>query len=505
MRTIPKFSSFQPPPTRSGDQINGSGEPAQRSVPKFSSFKPPVQVLELSVPSNAASDSDRTGHRPRDRQHSRSIHKDPSQERDHHRAHRHHWGKERRRGYDKEYHREGSRERTSHRAERKRSNSRARERERHRDRESSRRHRTREVDEDESRKRKEPVPKVTTGDILPWDDENPSGAKPFYINTKGDPANLIYGTIHRYSIPQYYRYGKGSIVGLPPDVRIIQDKGDGKGLVLASGVEYYKRGANRERKYQFALSDASRLRRLKVVTEADRGEGDTEFDRGLEYVSLSSRRNKKGDKGGDEENIHERLLFHLTGDRNRHPEDEDLEYASESDDELDEMSAWNSTQIRQKQLEIQRRVDSNPSDISAWLELVAHQDKVLYSGDGKKRATMAERKSTAEIKLSILSKAMEKMPQDDRKGREKLWECWFDVAGEIWEPEKLLSKYQSTLRQYPTMHCVWVKYLNFRQTDFDSFKYTEMIACYEQCLEVLRTAIHNKDKGDKGSVLNPSC
>lgn len=512
MRAIPTFSSFRPPPPSSENQTNRPGESVQPSVPKFSSFNPPVQVLKSSVSSNAAGSSDRAGHRHRDRQRPGSRHRDRSRERDRHRAHRHHRSKEQHREHDKEYHREGSRERTSHQDKGKRSKSRERERERHRDRESSRRHRAREVDEDERRKRKEPVPKAIPGDILPWDDENPPGAKPFYINTKGDPANLIYGTIHRYSIPQYYRYGKGSIVGLSPDVRIIQDKGDGKGLVLASGAERAenrKRGVNGEGKHRFALPDANGLRRLKVVTEADRREGGkagTEFERGLAYVPLSSRRNKNGGQDGNEEGMHERLLFHLAGDRNQHPEDEDLEYASESDDEMDEMSAWNSAQVRQKQLEIQRRVDSNPSDISAWLGLVAHQDKVLYSGDErKKRATIAERKSTAEIKLSILSKAMEKMPQDDREGRERLWECWFDVAGEIWEPEKLLSKYRSTLRQYPTMHHVWVKYLNFRQTDFDSFRYTEMMGCYEQCLEVLRTAIHNKNKDDQGSVLNLLC
>jgi len=485
--------------------MNGSGDgiEAQRSVPKFSSFKSPVLVLEPSVPSSATSVLEY-----RSRPYSSSRNRGRSREGDRHRAHRHYQSKEWRREHGKEGHREG-RERESHRDKRKRSRSKEREREWHRDRESSRRHRAREVDEDESRERKEPVSQATTGEVLPWDYENPSDAKPFYINTTGDPANLIYGTIHRYSIPKYYRYGKGSIIGLSQDVRIIQDKGDGKGLVLASGAERmegYERGVDGKRMYRFALLDANGPRRLKVATAGDHGEGGktgTEFEHGLEYIPLSSRRSKNGGKSGDEENMHERLHFDLLGDR---PEDEDLEYASESDDEVDEMSAWNSAQIRQKQLEIQREVDNNPSNISAWLELVAYQDKVLYNGDGrKKRATIAERKSTAEIKLSILGKAMEKIPQDDHKGKERLWDCWFDAARETWEPEKLLSKYQSTLRQYPTMHQVWVKYLNFRQTDFDSFKYTEMVGCYEQCLEVLRTAIHNKGKDDQGSVLHPTC
>lgn len=511
MRTIPTFSSFRPPSSSSDHQPNGSGrgdgpiQGARPPVPKFSSFRPLIQQLEPSVPANTSRDSGGKVHKHRDRRRSRSRHRDRSRERNKHKSRGSHQSKELRGEYSEDHHRDDSRERNVHRDKRRRrSRERDREGERHKDRESSGNHRS--IDDQDLRKRKEPVAAVDAGEILPWDDENPTGTQLFCINTKGDPANLIYGTIHRYSIPQYYRFGKGCVIGLPPAIRIVHDKGDGKGLTLASGAEQYKRGVNGDRRRRFALSDDKGLRRLKIIAEDDGATGKkagSEFDRGLEYIPLSSRQTNRLDANGRDEVVEDRLLFHLSDDRYQRPEDEDLEYASTSDDEVDEMSAWNSTHIRQKQIEIQRRVDSNPSDTSAWLELVAHQDKVLYAGDGrKKRATIAERKSTAEIKLSILGKAMEKMPQSDHEGKGKLWECWFDVAGETWEPERLLSKYQSTLRQYPTMHSVWVKYLNFRQTDFESFKYTEMIQCYEQCLEVLRTAIHNKDKDDTGNILD---
>ena len=77
----------------------------------------------------------------------------------------------------------------------------------------------------------------------------------------------------------------------------------------------------------------------------------------------------------------------------------------------------------------------------------------------------------------------------DKVGLEKLWACWFDVAADIWQPNELLIKYQSVLKQYPAMHSVWVRYLNFRQTDFESFKFSEMVGCYAHCMELLRDSV----------------
>ncbi|KAF8468860.1 NRDE-2, necessary for RNA interference-domain-containing protein [Kalaharituber pfeilii] len=500
MQPIPKFASFQPQNSSPNtDTTDGSsaGKKSQGAkqiiVPKFSSFKPPVQKSRLSVPESQLDEAEKTRNGPQKRHRSRSSSRErrKSTSRDQIKESYRHHDKRRHRGHD------DADERNRHRQQDKRRRSRSRERDlessRNRDSETRRRHGERHTDASS----RDNVVAPTLGEILPWDNELATSAQAFCIDRKGDPANLVYGTIHRYSIPQYYRFGKGQIIGLPPSIRIIQDKGDGKGLILSaeSGFsEQYKRGSSGERKYRFALPEGDGLRKLKLITEGKSWETNapkTEFDHGLEYIPLSSKRQK-----ADEESAHNLLLFdvpHVSG----HDLEEDVTYASSSDNEVDEMSAWNAAQIRQKQLEIQRRIDGNPSDVSAWLELVAHQDNVLYGDEGrKKKTTLAERKSTSEIKLSMLEKAMDKIDKKDRRGEERLWECWFDTASETWEPKKLLGKYQSVLRQNPTMHTVWVKYLNFRQTDFDSFKYSDMIKYYEQCLQILRTAIFHKDENN---------
>ena len=483
MRTVPKFTSFQPSPHNPVGKPQVKVELAQvpQLVPKFSSFKPAASILEHR--SNASSGSDGVVHRHYERLRSRSRKRERV---DINRSHRHDGNHHNHR--DKYRHRDGNRERHQHKRGRAEAEGMRGEGEREKHREK-RRHVVNDVDH-YIQKQKEPAPSA----VLSWDDMNPSGAELFCIDTKGDPANLVYGTIHRYSIPQYYRFGNGGIIGLKSDIKIIHDKGDGKGLILSTReerVEKHKRGINGEKQYRFAISDEKSLRRLRVSAEMGSDQSGIAFESGLAYIPLTSRLKRFTEPSGIHDFDPPLTIEEQDGDG--------LVYTSPSDDEVDEMLVWNSAKVRQTQLAIQQQVDIDPTKVSAWLALASHQDEVLYNGAGsKRRPTLAERKSSAEIKLSIIDKALKKVPQSDIEGIESLWDCWFDVATEIWEPEDLLSKYQSTLRQYPTMHVIWVKYLDFRQTDFNSFKYTEMVECYEQCLEVLRTAVHNKNKDDNG-------
>ena len=158
-------------------------------------------------------------------------------------------------------------------------------------------------------------------------------------------------------------------------------------------------------------------------------------------------------------------------------------------------------QNRRVQIDLQKTVDQDPSNVFSWLKLIDHQDTMLHlGGTRRKRVSKAEQRSTADIKLSIIDKALDSLDKKDISGRESLWERWFDVVTEVWDPERVLSKYHSILERYPIMHNIWVKYLNFRQTDFASFKYPEIVGCYRKCLAILRTAIFERDQGSSGKL-----
>jgi len=77
-----------------------------------------------------------------------------------------------------------------------------------------------------------------------------------------------------------------------------------------------------------------------------------------------------------------------------------------------------SDEIRQRTVELDRKLQSHPHDIQAWLDYAALQDE---TGIGQKA-------SIAEIKLGILQKGIEKNP-----GNIKLFVELFKVENILWE------------------------------------------------------------------------
>lgn len=307
----------------------------------------------------------------------------------------------------------------------------------------------------------------------------------FYTDTRGDPDNVTYGSIHRYSIPDYRRRGGGSVLGLSPEIRI--NEGDGKGLVLQ---EREKRSGVNTRKL-FALESGVRMLRIKKDRE---GSTVNVFESGMDFVPLlgggRGRKRKIADfeqeecEGGVD---HYRSLEGLKK-LGENPDDRDLEYASASESEGDYVTAegWGD---RQKTVELARRVNEEPGCVDAWLDYVNHQDTLLASSG--RRTTMAERKSTAEVKLDILGKALEKCP-----GNEELLMKYMDIAQVIWDSRKMMTKWQQMLKENPTVIGLWTKYINFRQTDFLSFTYSECVKCFSECLTTLRAAAMKADKSE---------
>ena len=60
----------------------------------------------------------------------------------------------------------------------------------------------------------------------------PNGPESFIVDLRGDPKNIEYDCLHRYSIPFYHRSGRGSVIGAPPNVKIDRDASTEKQVVL---------------------------------------------------------------------------------------------------------------------------------------------------------------------------------------------------------------------------------------------------------------------------------
>jgi hypothetical protein len=304
----------------------------------------------------------------------------------------------------------------------------------------------------------------------------------YCIDTRGDEDNLIYGTIYRYIIPAYVRRGGGYVIGLPTNMRIDRDAGDGQGLVLKSGGGKENTSA-RSMHQEFAKLDSRGGRRLRVKKN-DTGL-DEAFSRCLDFIPLSTRTKKRKNEdpeAPDELEDEQNDYRSLDGPKKvpALPVDQDLQFASDSESARDYYidKEWGN---RKHMVEFARNVETHPDDIEAWLAYVAYQDTIISSSG--RRKTAAENKSTAEVKLDILTKALDKNP-----GHEVLLLKYMEVAREIWDSQKLLSKWKTTLQNNPIIINLWIEYINFRQTDFLSFTYPECIRCFADCLTVLRSA-----------------
>jgi nuclear exosome regulator NRDE2 len=199
-------------------------------------------------------------------------------------------------------------------------------------------------------------------------------------------------------VPSFHRFGAGYILGLSSAWRIDRERGEGKGLVV--GVRGYD-GDKRRRGVNMFAVDAARVGRLKAVEGVVSGFGPND-----EFVPISGRVEDPVEEKPD------RDYRSIEGKaKNRM---EDVESVSSDDDETFSYSE----ELRQRTIDLDRKLQSNPHDIQTWLDYASLQDDL---GTGQKA-------STAETKLGIFQKALSANPNNT-----KLLVEMFKVATLIWE------------------------------------------------------------------------
>lgn len=223
----------------------------------------------------------------------------------------------------------------------------------------------------------------------------------YRFDTKGDSANVTYGTSYRYSVPNFHRFGAGFILGLPTKWRIERERGEGKGLVIS--IRGYDSDKRRKGGNLFAV-DASRVGRLKPAPNVTKGFGPDD-----EFVAISGR----VEEAINEPNVVQQDYRSIEGKAKMTAPD-DIESVSSDDEETFSYSE----ELRQRTVELDRKLQAHPHDIQAWLDYVALQDDL---GVGQKA-------STVEIKLGILQKGLEKNP-----GNTKIFIEILKLESILWE------------------------------------------------------------------------
>lgn len=341
----------------------------------------------------------------------------------------------------------------------------------------SRGHNARDRSERRARSRSKERKHYTQEEDLPQksSQREPPRVDVFIVDRKGDEKNLVYGSVHRYSVPPFYRVGAGGVLGVPRRFKIQRDLSDEKGIVLSDLRESQ---ARKREKYVFSKMEKPRLLKLRSTAFVDE---DSSLQ--ADFMSLEHPRGKKRKReldedsdssGSENESKHYRSIHGKA--KSDQPSDTAFQFASESDISESGDAMNDSASARKKNAELSRRVERYPQDIEAWLALIAYQDVIMQGDDDQRRITNAEMRSTADIKIHMYEKALEQAKC--MVDRERLLQGIMTEGSKIWEVKAQAGRWEQISRDNIDSLLLWKSFLNFRQTTFATFRYEEVRALY---------------------------
>jgi len=320
----------------------------------------------------------------------------------------------------------------------------------------------------------------------------------FLIDRKGDPGNIDFGGLHRSSIAQYRRSGTGSILGLPFR-KIDRSSSHDRAIVLTGNGSLEARARSTLSKRSAGTYKLLRVRPERMLSNAD--ERDADF---LPLRHQTQRKKSSTEHPYDldlpsDDDVHHYRSVHGKAKVSDQPEDEDLRYSSETSAcESDGRTFVVDNMTRQKQSELNKAVEADPTNCETWLQFIASHDKMLGLNQtpGNSKPTAAERQSNAEIKLSMFAKAITAVPKS--KDKERLTLAMMEETSQIWDVTKIQTKWKNLLREYPQSGVMWKRYLDSRATAFLPFKFDDVLAEFIDGFKVVGAP--QKSSGDPGDL-----
>lgn len=296
---------------------------------------------------------------------------------------------------------------------------------------------------------------------------------------------MKYVSAHRYDIPAYRRSGGWNVLGLPSSQKIERHGSSDRFMIISD--EHFNHDIRRDRGL---LGKVHRLRELRI-TPHRRQSGVSDIN--ADFLPLrSAKRNVDIQNEGQEQSD----SSSDTGDRwqsmggKLNPskaflEDSDLEDLSNSlhaDKELLRLEAYDRN-LRLESAVLLKKVDSDPNNGEAWLDLIEQQDRLLEHREHSSKVTGAsgQKLSAAATKLSIYEKAIEKV--EDPQFRQRLLLGMMSEGAKIWDKKVLSSNWVRLLKQNPNDIRLWIDFLAFRQTNYSTFRFNDV---KDVCIQSLR-------------------
>lgn len=344
---------------------------------------------------------------------------------------------------------------------------------------------------------KSPKDDVALGNLLKPtisnNEVNKDASLPFAVDKAGDLNNITFGTLHRYSTPSYFRFGSGKVIGSPSEQNIDRSISTEKHVVL---TDRYPRPSEKWDRKGSWQAVRKQTKQLKIRPQA---KAPAAIGVAPEFVSLGNSDHNASKSSIDvstssgEEDSHYRSVAGKAKSKDV-PDDKDLIYDTDSSSSGEKVSVVHhdlekSTQKRRAILS--KRVDAEPVNHTAWLDLIAYQDDISGASRASKKSsfTKAEKRSNAEVKLSMYEKALENVK--DPTGQEILLLGKMEEAAQVWDESRLSSEWKWILQNFPAYIGLWTRYLDFKQTAFVLFRYEEVHRVYLECLDLLKNSCRN--------------
>ncbi|KAK2861374.1 hypothetical protein FQN49_004258, partial [Arthroderma sp. PD_2] len=309
----------------------------------------------------------------------------------------------------------------------------------------------------------------------------PDASNLYILDVVGDPYTLIYGCLHKYDIPRYYRFGAGRVLGLSTAYTIDQDlSSDTKIVIKLRGATEDTAQRNHKALWKSAFK-STKTRRLQP-----RPKETPDLERDFLPLNEGGSRKRRRIVDGFSDAAYtvseeEKLPDYRSIEGKAKPErNSDVETDIESDWSL--QSEGEGARLRNASLF--RNVTDYPDDIEGWLRLINHQGNMVGVSDreGNRKFTSAEKRSIVDMKVSLYEKALKSLSSDIP--RDGLLLGMMEEGSLIWDQKTLSNKWKSVLESNSSYISLWIRYLDFQQTAFTNFTYEKCRSLFLECLKI---------------------
>lgn len=185
------------------------------------------------------------------------------------------------------------------------------------------------------------------------------------------------------------------------------------------------------------------------------------------------------------------------------------ELASEQDDSgpkpcsnenLSPPPTFHAESPQEKSRKLHEKIDNNPSDVAAWLDLM-HLQWDFMGGDDKV-SDSAKGTTLARMELAVLERALNASESNRFSLSLTLEELKVAATSGLWDTQRVEDRWQELLSQFAhslkSLAAVWHAFLDYRNSNSSKFQVDDTVKLYAKAIEALETSA----KGYENDILD---